>query len=86
MSATAHQHLIVPELLCHVAHTGVCANIGAVLDFTVSMHGEDELEVAHRRVVNAFRANRTVSVVGEKAWKRLNIKVLAARQWNALDD
>ena len=45
-----------------------------VLDFTIAMHTEEELTQAHQKVVNSFRANRTVSPAGVAAWSRMNRK------------
>jgi hypothetical protein len=43
-----------------------------VLDFVISMYTEKELTLAHTRCVEAFRENRTVSVVGTRGWKAVN--------------
>ena len=43
---------------------------GQVLDFTVSLHTEDELTAAHRKVVNAFREQRTLLPSGIRRWDR----------------
>jgi hypothetical protein len=41
-----------------------------VLDFVIGQHTEEELSVAHERVVESFRKHRTVSPAGIVGWSR----------------
>jgi hypothetical protein len=43
-----------------------------VLDFVIGMYTEQELKIAHRRVVDAFRENRTISPAGIVGWSKAN--------------
>jgi hypothetical protein len=58
-----------------VHHPGCVTYFGSgfqVLDFTIGMHSDTQLNGAHRRVLEAFRTHRTVSAAGVREWNRVN--------------